>query len=35
MPYQTKREISALEKVIMKKLQDSKKNSWMLEPARS
>lgn len=36
MPYQTKRseknrEISALEKVIMKKLQGSKKNIWMLE----
>jgi len=36
MPYQTKcsekrRELSALEKVIMKKLQASKKNTWMLE----
>ncbi|WP_345975561.1 hypothetical protein [Sulfurimonas sp. HSL3-7] len=40
MPYQTKRpekkrEISALEKVIMKKLQGSKKNIWMLEPKHS
>jgi hypothetical protein len=36
MPYQTKcsenkRELSALEKVIMRKLQSSKKNTWMLE----
>ena len=36
MPYRSKcsekkREISALEKVIMKKLQGSKKNVWMLE----